>query len=234
MAARTAPLKRSRAALVSSAHCESSRQSGGAAHSAPPRWPLATGCGESQQNSSEKSDEYRVDVVTPRSPASSTSRGRRSSRSRSATPASETVPSPAISIRSFTYRSSFPELADPLRPVWVVEKGPGPGATKPPVSTQEVSQPGGGQTAYVSTWTLGPLKSGAQQTFTWEVVPSSPASGLWPTKSPADSAATRKAVSASGGPSSASSRSTSPTNRRSRTSTREPAASKKARLPPTR
>jgi hypothetical protein len=54
--------------------------------------------------------------------------------------------------------------------VWVVEEGPGTPA-KLPVQSQAVSPPGGGQTAYVNTWALGPLKAGASRTFTWKVVP---------------------------------------------------------------
>lgn len=161
---------------------------------------FAAGCGESQQNSSEKQTQYRVDVVT-----ASFARKQYVARPEKLTitirnAGGETVPSPAISIRSFSYRSSFPELADPLRPVWVVEKGPGPGASEPPVSTQEVSQPGGGQTAYVSTWTLGPLKSGAQQTFTWEVVPVKPGIWLVTYEVAGGLGGNAKAVSASGGP----------------------------------
>ncbi len=160
---------------------------------------LASGCGESQQNSAEKQAHYRVDVVNASfAPKQYVARQEKLTITiRNA--GSETVPSPAISIRSFSYHSTFPELADPLRPVWVVEKGPGPGASEPPVSTQEVSQPGGAQTVYVSTWTLGPLKSGAQQTFTWEVVPVKP--GKWDVTYEVAGAlgGNAKAVSASGG-----------------------------------
>jgi hypothetical protein len=42
------------------------------------------------------------------------------------------------------------------------------------VQTQEVSQPGSGQTAYVNTWALGPLASGEARTFSWHVVPVKP------------------------------------------------------------
>jgi hypothetical protein len=42
------------------------------------------------------------------------------------------------------------------------------------VESQEVSVPGGGQTAYLNTWALGPLPAGRTQTFTWRVVPVKP------------------------------------------------------------
>ncbi len=62
----------------------------------------------------------------------------------------------------FSYRTPQPGVADSLRPIWVVDKGPGQVQTE---------GPGGGVTAYVGTWTLGPLEPGKQKTFTWSVAP---------------------------------------------------------------
>jgi len=45
-------------------------------------------------------------------------------------------------------------VADPRRPVWVVD-----------------APPAGGTTAYVGTWALGTLAAGATKTFTWELTP---------------------------------------------------------------
>jgi hypothetical protein len=81
-----------------------------------------------------------------------------------------TVPNLAVSIDSFYYNEKYPELASDKRPIWVVEQGPG-AIAKPPVQSEAVSPPGGGQTAYVNTWALGPLAPGATQTFEWKVVP---------------------------------------------------------------
>lgn len=82
----------------------------------------------------------------------------------------QTAPNVALTVNSFSYKSTYPELADPERPTWVIEQGPGPIAD-PPVETQEVSTPGGAQTAYVHTWAKGPLAPGQLRTFTWHVVP---------------------------------------------------------------
>lgn len=85
-------------------------------------------------------------------------------------PDSRTVPNVAVTIDSFSYVEKYPELAADKRPIWVVEQGPG----KPPqvpVQSEAVSPPGGGQTAYVNTWALGPLAAGATRTFVWKVVP---------------------------------------------------------------
>lgn len=82
----------------------------------------------------------------------------------------ETIPNLVATVDSFNYASNFPKLAANKRPIWVIERGPGQPA-RPPVQTQEVSIPGGGQTAYVNTWALGPLPAHHTETFYWTVVP---------------------------------------------------------------
>jgi hypothetical protein len=84
--------------------------------------------------------------------------------------ARRTVPNVAVTIDSFYYTEKYPELAANKRPVWIVEQGPGTIAS-PPVRSEAVSPPGGGQTVYVNTWALGPLASGQTRTFEWKVVP---------------------------------------------------------------
>ncbi len=81
-----------------------------------------------------------------------------------------TVPTVAVTVDSFDYDSNYAELAAARRPVWVVERGPG-AIAKAPVESQEVSLPGGGQTAYVNTWALGALAPGKTRDFTWQVTP---------------------------------------------------------------
>lgn len=81
-----------------------------------------------------------------------------------------TVPDVAVTIDSFDYNSNYPELASRKRPVWAIERGPGAIAS-PPVETQNVSLPGGAQTAYVNTWAFGALAPGKTKTFVWRVVP---------------------------------------------------------------
>jgi len=160
---------------------------------------LVAGCGSAQQNSGEPSAKYTLQVTKASFPAAQYVSRHERLVITVHNVGSKTAPNVAVSIRSFTYRSSFPNLADPLRPVWVIEKGPGPGAD-PPVSTQEVSEPGGAQTAYVSTWALGPLTAGEKRTYRWEVVPVK--KGLWSVdyRVAADLAGNSKAVGPGGGP----------------------------------
>jgi hypothetical protein len=85
-------------------------------------------------------------------------------------PDTRAVPNVAVTIDSFDYTEKYPELAADKRPIWVIEQGPG-AVAEPPVQSEAVSPPGGGQTAYVNTWALGPLAAGATRTFEWKVVP---------------------------------------------------------------
>ncbi len=82
----------------------------------------------------------------------------------------KTIPNLAVTVDSFDYVSNSPELAANKRPVWVIDAGPG-AVPKRLVESQVVSPPGGGQTAYVNTWALGPLAPGHARTFTWHVTP---------------------------------------------------------------
>ena len=83
---------------------------------------------------------------------------------------SEAIPNLVATVDSFNYSSNYPELSAKQRPIWVIERGPGTPA-RSPVETQEVSIPGGGQTAYVNTWALGVLPAHQTETFFWVVVP---------------------------------------------------------------
>jgi hypothetical protein len=86
---------------------------------------------------------------------------------------SRAAPNVAVTIDSFYYSSSAPELASRARPIWVIEEGPGEIPARA-VQSEAVSPPGGGQTAYVETWALGALSPGGERTFTWRVVPVKP------------------------------------------------------------
>ena len=85
----------------------------------------------------------------------------------------KTVPTVAVTVDSLTYNSRFAALADPRRPIWVVERGPGAIAF-PPVESQEITPPGGAQTAYTNTWALGSLAPGRTTRFVWRLAPVKP------------------------------------------------------------
>ncbi len=131
---------------------------------------LASGCGGTEQDAHEPKGTYRVEVVRALFPAKQAiSRNTRLVlvvRNRSAS----TVPNVAVTLNSLSYTSDYPHLAVNKRPVWIVDRGPGPVSTIP-VKTEEAYPQGGGETAYVNTWALGPLAAGASRSFVWGLTP---------------------------------------------------------------
>jgi hypothetical protein len=114
-----------------------------------------SGCGGSaRQGTDETPDTYRLSVVRATFPA----------RQRLAQPVRlvievrnegrGVVPDVSVNVDSFGARSDHPDLSDPQRPVWVVDRPP-PGSA----------------TAYASTWALGPLPGGATRRFVWRLTP---------------------------------------------------------------
>jgi hypothetical protein len=132
---------------------------------------LAAGCGGGARlDAGEPAGTYAVKVVHASFPTVQAIARPASFELKVENTGAHTVPNVAVTVNSFDYASNYPELAADKRPVWAIERGPGAIAS-PPVSTQEVSTPGGAQTAYVNTWALGALAPGKTRTFVWHVVP---------------------------------------------------------------
>jgi hypothetical protein len=131
---------------------------------------LASGCGGTEQDAHEPKGTYRVEVVRTHFPF-------KQAIARNATlvlvvrnAGASTVPNVAVTLNSLSYTSDYPRLAVKKRPVWIVNRGPGPVSTIP-VKTEETFPQGGAETAYVNTWALGPLAAGASKSFVWHVTP---------------------------------------------------------------
>jgi hypothetical protein len=131
---------------------------------------LAAGCGEAARDASESKGTYAVEVVR-------TSFPRKQAVARDTrlemvvrNAGVRTVPNVAVTIDSFYYRSDYPHLSIAKRPVWIVNTGPG-AVAKPPVESEEINPPGGGETVFVNTWALGPLAAGHKARFIWRVTP---------------------------------------------------------------
>lgn len=77
-----------------------------------------------------------------------------------------TIPNLAVTVNGFDKRSTDPNLADPNRPVFVVNGRP---ASIGALPEAKEAAPSGGETAYVDTWALGPVKAGDEKTFKWTV-----------------------------------------------------------------
>jgi hypothetical protein len=160
---------------------------------------VAAGCGGSPATAGEPKKTFHIEVVRASFPHSQSVAKHERLLVSVRNSGSETIPNLAATVDSFNYASNFPELADRKRPVWVIERGPGQPA-RPPVETQEVSIPGGGQTAYVNTWALGPLPAHQTETFFWIVVPVKPGAHTVRWALSAGLAGNAKARLAGGGP----------------------------------
>ena len=79
---------------------------------------------------------------------------------------SETVPNIAVTVQGFSERRDNPDLADPERPIFVINGVPTEIGGLPEAKE---AAPAGCDTAYVNTWACGPLKAGREKTFRWSV-----------------------------------------------------------------
>jgi hypothetical protein len=131
---------------------------------------VAGGCGAAGQDAHEPKAAFTMQLVRASFPAKQAIARPTALELLVRNSGARTTPNVAVTLDSFYYTEHFPELAADKRPVWVIERGPGAIAA-PPVRSEEISPPGGGQTAYVNTWALGPLAAGHSQTFRWLVVP---------------------------------------------------------------
>jgi hypothetical protein len=133
---------------------------------------VVSGCGGSgpKQTSGEPKTSFTMQLVRARFPIKQSIARRTALELSVRNTSSKTVPNVAITLDSLQYAESAPELSANKRPVWIVERGPG-AIAKPPVQTEEVASPGGGETAYVNTWALGPLAPQAIATFRWILTP---------------------------------------------------------------
>jgi hypothetical protein len=112
------------------------------------------GCGGGgpRQDANEQSGDYKVQVVEAKFPGKQSLATRSRMVIRIKNVDTRTIPNVAVTVKSFDQTKNDPTLADPRRPQFVVNTGPR-----------------GGDTAYVGTSALGPLKPGQTKTFTWDV-----------------------------------------------------------------
>ena len=161
---------------------------------------LLAGCGGgSRQDSGEKEATYDMRVLAAHFPARQSVAKPERMVLLVRNTGSTTVPNVAVTVDSFNYASDFPNLAANKRPIWVIEQGPG-AVAKRPVESQEISPPGGGQTAYTNTWALGAVPAGQVRKFTWKVMPVKPGVHLVSYTVNAGLAGKAHAQLASGGP----------------------------------
>jgi hypothetical protein len=113
------------------------------------------GCGGGdRQDKNEPSGEFPVRVVDATFPSTQHIAAQAPMRITVRNTGTKDIPNVAVTVRGFSYRDTQPGLADPTKPIWIVDHGPK-----------------GGDTAYVGTWALGRLGPGRSRTFEWRVTP---------------------------------------------------------------
>jgi hypothetical protein len=116
------------------------------------------GCGGGErQDKNEPSGTFDVRVVTASFPSLQHIADQSRMRIAVRNTGQQAVPNVAVTVHGFTRRDTQPGLADPSKPIWIVDRGPK-----------------GGDTAYVGTWALGRLAAGQTRTFEWRVTPIQP------------------------------------------------------------
>jgi hypothetical protein len=119
----------------------------------------AAGCGGGgeRQDEDEPSGNWTVELVDASFPARQRLAEQTELRLRVRNADSRTLPNLAVTVEGFDTRSEQPGLADPSRPVWIIDDGPR-----------------GGVTAYTNTWALGRVRAGETEEFVWRVTPVKP------------------------------------------------------------
>jgi hypothetical protein len=112
------------------------------------------GCGGGgpRQDANEQSGNFRVQVVEAKFPDKQSLAKRSIMTITVKNVDTKTIPNVAVTVKSFDQTKNDPTLADPHRPQFIVNTGPR-----------------GGDTVYVGTSALGPLKPGQTKTFKWDV-----------------------------------------------------------------
>ena|SRR5215213_2459933 len=123
----------------------------------------SAGCGEGQPDSRAASGSFELDVTRATFPANQSVAESSTLRLRVENLGARDVPQLAVTVRTdppgpgaapaaFGQATDDAGAASPDRPVWIVDRGPR-----------------GGDTAYTSTWAVGPLPRGAARSLEWRL-----------------------------------------------------------------
>jgi hypothetical protein len=132
---------------------------------------IVTGCGSApRQDADEPSGSYRLEVADAKFPSSQSIAESATLEVQVRNADSKAAPDVAVTVETdpakagegtvaFGQRVDDDRLADPERPVWIVDEGPR-----------------GGDSAATNTWSLGRLEAGQTKTFRWRVTAVEPGS----------------------------------------------------------
>lgn len=110
--------------------------------------------GEDAQDADEPSGEFDVRVVRAEFPRSQSLARQTEMVMAVRNTGDRTIPNLAVTVQSFAARTGQAGSADPSRPVWIIDE-----------------MPRNGETAYVDTYTAGPLRPGRTASLRWKVTP---------------------------------------------------------------
>jgi hypothetical protein len=127
---------------------------------------LAACGGEERQDENEPEGRFRVDVVDASFPVKQKLAKRSELEITVRNAGKRSVPNIAVTVNGFDTKLDNPNLADPSRPIFVINGKP---KEIGDFAESKDLAPEGGETAYVNTWALGPLEAGQEKTFKWNV-----------------------------------------------------------------
>jgi hypothetical protein len=109
-------------------------------------------CGSDGQDENEPEGTYKVDVISASFPGRQHLAEESTLKIVVQNKDSRTIPNLGVTVDGFYQRKEDASLADPSRPIWIVNQPP----------FDSVS-------ALTNTWTTGPLSAGAKRTLEWKV-----------------------------------------------------------------
>jgi hypothetical protein len=115
---------------------------------------LAVGAcgGGDPQDENEAEGTFKVDVISATFPGRQRLAEEATLRITVQNKDTETIPNLGVTVDGFYQRREDANLADPSRPIWIVNESPFNSSS-----------------ALTNTWTTGPLKAGAKRTLEWKV-----------------------------------------------------------------
>jgi hypothetical protein len=129
---------------------------------------VLAGCGgDTRQDENERAGNFELEVVKASFPTSQKLAKRSDLVIQVRNSGAKTVPDVAVTVNGLTVRKDNPDLADPNRPVFVIN-GRAKEIGGVPEAMEDVL-PEGCDTAYVCSWACGPLMPGRERTFKWYV-----------------------------------------------------------------
>jgi hypothetical protein len=109
-------------------------------------------CGQDRQDENEPEGTYKVEVVSASFPGRQHLADEATLRIEIRNRDSRTIPNLAVTVDGFGQRRENVDLADPERPVWILNEGPHNTTS-----------------ALTNTWTAGPVPAGQTRTLDWKM-----------------------------------------------------------------